>query len=261
MEPIDILENLLMTRGPGGVPGPLHVTAAGSLAGLAEFAAVRWSWWTQHGEDLVRILPRGGGAWERLGSPDQGLLEGFAEERGEVHEVPGLDGGWEPGSPFMLFQERFKTALVQAGAPSRFAFMVLGALNEMASNAAEHATAPVSSVASFEVAGGRWCFSVTDAGCGLLRSLQRNPAYAGLRDEASAVRLAVRDGVSSTGRPSRGNGFTQLFKALAERMCSIRFRSTAAMATWSGSSPVADQLTITVSPPRAGFHVQVEGGL
>jgi hypothetical protein len=261
MDPIDILENVLVTQGPSGVRRPLHVLAAGSLAGLAEFAAVRWFWWTQHGTDLVRVLPGASGSWERLGSPDQGLLEGFAETRGEVHEVPGIDGGWEPGDPFMLFQERFKTALVQAGAPSRFAHMVLGALDEMASNAAEHADAPVSSVASFEVTGGRWCFSVTDVGCGLLRSLQRNPAYAGLPNEASAVRLAVRDGVSSTGKPSRGHGFTQVFKTLADRMCSIRFRSAAAMATWSGSSPLADQLTITVSPPRVGFHVQVEGGL
>src|SRR5262249_4051099 len=153
-EPIDILENVLVTQGPSGVRRPLHVLAAGSLAGLVEFAAVRWFWWTQHCTDLVRVLPGGGGSWEHLGSPDQGLLEAFTEKRGEVHEVPGIDQGWEPGDPFMLFQERFKTALVQAGAPSRFAFMVLGALNEMASNAAQHADAPVSSVASFEVAGG-----------------------------------------------------------------------------------------------------------
>lgn len=261
MEPIDILENVLATQGPSGVRGPLHALATGSLAGLADFAALRWFWWTQHGTDLLRVLPGTSGPWERLGTPDHGLLESFAEARGEVYEVPGIDGGWQPGDPFMLFQERFKTALVQGGAPSRFAFMVLGALNEMASNAAEHANAPVASVASFEVGRGRWCFSVTDVGCGLLRSLRRNPTYAGLPNEASAVRFAVRDGVSSTGNPSRGNGFTQVFKSLADRRCSIRFRSAAAMATWSGSSPVADQLTITVSPPRVGFHVQVEGGL
>jgi hypothetical protein len=226
---------------------------------LAEFAAVRWFWWAEHGADLVRTLPHGDGPWEYLHSPGDGLLEGFTNERGEVHEVPGVNGGWAPGDSFMLFQERFKTALVKAGLPSRFAFMILGALNEMASNAAEHARSPVPSVASFEVASGRWAFSVTDVGCGLLRSLQRNPAYSGLQNEAAAVRLAVREGVSSTGQPSRGHGFTTVFKALADRMCSIRFRSTAAMATWSGSSPAADQLTITVSPPRRGFHVQVEG--
>jgi hypothetical protein len=261
MDAIDVLENVLVARGPSGIRTPLHATAASSLAGLSEFASVRRFWWLQHREDLVRVLPAAQATWERLCSPEEGLVHPFANDHGEIHNVPGVNAGWEPGDPFMRFQERFKTALVRAGAPSTFAFMVLGAFNEMASNAAEHSKALVTSVASYEVMDGRWSFSATDVGCGLLRSLQLNPNYTALADEASAVPLAIQDGVSSTGKSSRGFGFTKVFKVLVDRACSIRFRSAGAAATWSGTSPTASQLTITVSPPRCGFHVQVAGSL
>ena len=261
MDPIDVLDNVLAVQGPGGVRKPLHAAAASSLAGLAEFASVRRSWWTEHHEDLLRVLPDGGAAWEQLRPLGEGLVYPFTAGHGEVHDVPSVEAGWEPGDPFMTFQERFKTSLMKAGAPSAFAFMILGALNEMASNAAEHSDAPVTSVASYEVVDNRWCFSVTDVGCGLLRSLRRNPRYLATSDEASAVRLAVQDGVSSSGKLSRGYGFTQVFKALVDRMCFIRLRSTGAAASWSGTSPAAHQLTITVSPPRTGFHLQVSGSL
>ncbi len=261
MHPIDVLENVLAAQGKGGVRKPLHVVAARSLAGLIEFASVRRFWWAAHGEDLVQELNGQGATWDHLGDLAQGLVTPFRDERGEVHLVPPLLTGWSAGDPFQRFQERFKTALVGAGASSAFAFMVLGAFNEMASNAAEHAVAPVPPVASYELTGGRWSFSVTDVGCGLLRSLQKNPKYAALHDEASAIRLAAQDGVSSTGEQGRGFGFTHVFRALVDRMCAIRFRSVGAVASWSGPAPAAHQLSITVAPPRNGFHLEVGGVL
>jgi anti-sigma regulatory factor (Ser/Thr protein kinase) len=160
----------------------------------------------------------------------------------------------------MLFEERFKTALVRAGATSGLAHGLLGALNEMASNAVEHAEAPVAPVTTYEIRDGQWAFSVTDVGSGVLGSLRRNPKYASVASDVAAVRLAVQDGVSRTGNPSRGRGFAHVFKALVNRMCTIRFRSSGALASWEGTSPAAHQLTLSPSPERAGFHVLVSSG-
>jgi hypothetical protein len=265
MHPIDILETILATNGPAAVRGAIHQEAAeASLAGLAEFAAVRWSWWIARHEDLAAVLPSHGGP--RLNLPALGpdtarLLVTARAREGEVAEVPGLGGGWNAGDPFMLFEERFKTALVTAGATSAFAHNVLGALDEMASNAVEHAGSPLPPVSCYEVTGGAWSFSVTDVGCGVLGSLRRNLSYRALRNDVSALREAVRDGVSCTGKPGRGHGFAYVFKMLVDRNCRIRFRSTAASAAWAGACPAAQCLVLAPAPERCGFHVEVAGDL
>ncbi|MCC7536889.1 MAG: hypothetical protein IT379_11780 [Deltaproteobacteria bacterium] len=235
---------------------PLHVEAAQSLAGLAEFAAVRWSWWARHSVDLVRALP--GGDIVGLRGPDD-LLVAEVFEHGAVHCVPPPGAAWQSGSAFMLFQERFKTVLVGAGADTRFAHALLGALNEMASNAVEYASAPLCPIATYEVRDGSWCFSVTDVGCGVLRTLRRNPSYTNLSDDVDALRLAVQDGISATASPTRGYGFTHVFRALVNRMCAIRLRTVGARAAWSGRSPAAHLLGLSPAPVRDGFHVAVSG--
>ncbi len=258
VHPLDVLDNVLANAGTSGVKKPLHADAsAASLSNLAEFAAIRRSWWHEHRTDLLALLA---GRVEGLGDLNGPLLRPGARENGEVHEIPSGDG-WEPGDSFLMFQERFKTAMVNSGAPSRFAHGVVGALNEMASNAIEYAQSPVPPVATFEVTTHGWSFSVTDVGVGVLATLQRNPSYQSLNSEVRALQTAIRDGVSATAHAGRGFGFTQVFKALADRACTIRFRTVGALATWDGVSPAAQHLKMSPMPKRAGFHVAVSGSL
>lgn len=272
MHPLDVLENLLMYRGPAGVHRALHAEAArASLCGTVEFSAIRWSWWRAHGEDLVHVLPSDLGASGNLALLPQelnrarGLVQEFVPAGGgscgEIHEIPPSPSDWRPGQPFLLFQERFKTALVRGGVASRFAAALACALHEMASNAAEHAASDLPPVASYEIASTTWSFGVTDVGGGIIKSLRRNPAYSALTDDVSAVRLALRDGVSATGQTDRGYGFSSVFRALVNRMCTIRLRSTGAVGTWEGRSPGANLLQLMTAPNRPGFHVCVSGAL
>ncbi len=258
MHPLDVLENVLASVGTSGVKKPLHVEAsAASLSNLAEFAAIRRSWWREHHTDLLDQLQ---GRVEGLEDLDGPLLRAGARGNGEVHEVPGA-GGWEPGDSFLMFQERFKTAMVNAGAPTRFAHGVVGALNEMASNSIEHARSSVTPIATFEVLPNGWSFSVTDLGIGVLATLRSNPSYRSLTNDVAALQTAVKDGVSATADAGRGFGFTQVFKSLADRACTIRFRTVGALATWDGVSPAAQHLMMSPMPNRAGFHVAVSGSL
>jgi hypothetical protein len=259
MHPLDVLDNVLANTGTAGVKKPLHREACeGSLANRAEFAAMRRSWWHTNGVDLLDHLR---GRVDGLGDLTGSLLLVGATDSGEVQDIPTDAAQWEPGAPFLMFQERFKTALVHTGAASPFAHGIVGALNEMASNAVEHARSPVPPVSTFDVLHDRWSFSVTDVGIGVLASLRNNAKYQTLKNEVLALQMAVRDGVSSTTQPGRGFGFAQVFRSLADRACSIRFRTTRALATWEGVSPAAQHLKMTPMPQRVGFHVVVSGAL
>jgi anti-sigma regulatory factor (Ser/Thr protein kinase) len=263
MNPIDIIDRVLAERGPAGIRRPLRKDFLGAtLPTRIELAAIRAHWRQSRGVDLAAELQADREVWEFTDDPHTAWFAGFEVPNGEACAIPPrLSSGWAAGAPFGLFQERFKTALVSAGAPRPFAYGLAGALDEMASNAVEHAGAPVPPVAAYEVRRDGWSFGVTDLGVGLLRTLGRNPKLsADLGDDVAALKSAVRDGVSCTGVPGRGTGFGNMFRALADRGCSIRLRTSGATARWQGISPAAHQLTYLLAPERAGFHVQVEGG-
>jgi hypothetical protein len=258
VHPLDILETVLATKGPAGVNKPLHIQAADlSITNLAEFAAIRRSWWEANGADLASVLT---GDLEGLGALDGELLATRQTEYGEVHSVPTVNG-LDPGDPFSLFQERFKTAMLKGGAQTDFAYGIVGALHEMAGNAIEHAGPNSYPVATFEIRPSSWAFSVTDLGVGVWVTLKRNPSFVAIATDVAALQTAVRDGVSGTGKAGRGFGFTQVFKSLADRSCSIRFRTVGALANWAGVSPAAQRLELSPMPARRGFHVAVSGSL
>jgi len=274
MHSIDTLEFVLAERGPAGLQAVSGLSAVEApLSTAIEIAAVRWGRWRETGEDIAPALPlhsaiaewgtllsaQSGSALFSLLGVQVGPAAFPAVADGEVCDVPADRKEWEAGRPFILFQERFKTALRQHGVPSELAHALLGAFSEMASNAAEHAAAPIPAVASFQTSPDRWCFSVTDVGCGVVESLRRNPAYATVPDARTALPLALQHGVSGTGKPGRGTGFTTLFKALIDRRCTVRFRSAGVAAACTATSPTAATLAFLVLPPRTGFHVAVTG--
>lgn len=101
---------------------------------------------------------------------------------------------------------------VDAGLP------VFRACGELISNAIEHGDSATGAFVAAQTHTGKTTggiprieFAVCDNGVGVLDSLRRNPAFAGLADDAQAVRTALRKGVSGAGK-HRGNGLYQVIR-------------------------------------------------
>ena len=265
MHPIDKLEHVLGTSGPSAITRR-HVEALrGAPSTAIEFAAVRWWHWLNTGDDLLRILPISDEMqasvmkyFYPLGRDEvKGLLRPMWTETWSIHPIPTSTAGWDPGTGYLRFESRFKRLLLENGLSEPFALRIVASFSEMAANAAEHSLSPVAPVACFQVGSKGWEFSVTDVGCGMLGSIRRNRLYATVQHDVDALKLALCDGVSCTGDKMRGRGFSTLFKALVDRNCVLRFRSSESAAHWSGHGPSMQSLSLTVLPRRIGFHVCV----
>jgi hypothetical protein len=275
LHPFDRLETVLYRSGGAGAVREHDPVLDRDLGAAAEFLSLRWLWWRDHHEDLFEIIP-GLDEWSALNllrhlasryelaqprarrkPPPGPWSRGWA---GAYQLSPLGTKDWQPGGAFALFQERFQVELRKAGAERLFSYALAGALEEMASNAVEHAIAPIAPVACFEVTSGAWQFAVTDVGRGALSSIRDNPAYAALATETDALQLVLQEGVSRTGEIGRGRGFSRVFKALVDRRAGLRFRSGGAAAHWTGESPTAQKIRFQGLPlSRAGFHVRVAG--
>lgn len=251
---------------------------ARGVTSASEFLGLRWFWWHISRQDLLKILPDVG-SWTAL----QSLLTcisccAMAVQPGCIPQrngsAPRLMGGygacelptalekWGSDGPFSALEGKFHESLVEGGVPRKLALAFVGAFYEMASNAVEHANSPVEPVASFEVNRRYWSFGITDVGRGVLGSIRENPCFAALEHESDALETIMRDGVSRTGEPGRGRGFSQVFKAFVDRRSRLRFRSGSAVASWEGKSPTAQEIAIDVLPvSRFGFHIGVAGPL
>lgn len=177
-----------------------------------------------------------------------------------ITPVP-LEAGWIPGSNFNFLLERYWSALVTIGLPRDFAYSILGAFFEIASNAIEHSESRPAPLAAFFAGENGWRLSVSDIGIGVLASLRRNPAFHNLRTSAKALRYALAAGTSRHTEPGRGQGFSTVFKALADRKVAIRIRSGSAFASWTGTSPTDQNLKIHSLPLSRlqGFHIALSG--
>lgn len=245
------------------------------LPTAGEFMSLRWIWWQRHRTDLLNEIPGLGSLpiirrfqelardFEVLMPSTQGRSLSKPRTLGHsgVYELPPPGSAqWEPGGSFVSFQETFRAALRGEGVDQHYSDALTGAVAEMASNAVEHADSPVPPIASFEVANRAWSFGVTDVGRGALASIQENPLYADLEGEVEALELILQEGVSRTGKPGRGKGFTEVFKALVDRRAILRFRSGGATSLWEGESPTAQTIHFQGLPfRRQGFHVRVGG--
>lgn len=252
-----------------------------SLGGLdlpdaIEFSALRWSWWHDRHEDLLaERLPDLVESWPALrylqtSSQQLELLSPFNTRRLGAHRrngalgilelpIPGKE--WGPGGEVLFFQDRFKSALIEAGMEAPFARALTAALKELASNAVEHAASPVAPLACYEISGQSWAIAVTDVGRGVLASLRENPLYESLVSHTKALELALSPGVSRFyNEAGHGNGFLRVFKALVDRRAALRFRSGGAAAHWEGVSPTNQEIVFKGRPlSRKGFHIRVAG--
>lgn len=86
-------------------------------------------------------------------------------------------------------------------------------VGELLENAVEHANSPTPTFAAAQVypTSRRLALGVADAGIGIRAHLTRNPRYASLKVDSTAIRWAMKPGVSGTSE-SRGNGLDNLVK-------------------------------------------------
>lgn len=274
LHPLDRLEAVL--RHPDQLKAwTVDQSEIEDLPTAAEFMSLRWIWWQRHQADLLTEIPSLDSLpiLRRFQALAQGstvlipatevrpIPEPLPFGNSGVYELPPLTSkNWEPGGSFVRFQENFRAALRGARVDQHYSDALAGAVAEMASNAVEHADSPVPPIASFEVTSRTWSFGVTDVGRGALASIRENPAYGDLEGEVEALELILQEGVSRTGRPERGLGFTTVFKALVDRRATLRFRSGGATSLWEGESPTAQTIHFQGLPfRRQGFHVRVAG--
>ena len=126
-------------------------------------------------------------------------------------------------------------AMLAVGMPPGFVAGFVGALGEMESNIHEHSGAVDTGIMAFSVTESHAEWIVADRGRGVLSGL--NATYPSMNDASVALRFALTDGASRYRTKGRGNGFRQLFKALAARRASLRFRSDDQLLTIEGVTP------------------------
>jgi hypothetical protein len=132
------------------------------------------------------------------------------------------------------------------------------AMQEMESNIYEHSDAPSTGLLAFRAAPDVFEFVVLDQGIGLLESLKRCEAYAGMTHHGKALEMALADGTSRFGaEANRGHGFRPIFLGLANLRGSLRFRSGDYALTMDGTSPNLTTAHVAQKPPVKGFFASI----
>ncbi|MGO8455448.1 hypothetical protein ACC779_37095 [Rhizobium ruizarguesonis] len=103
---------------------------------------------------------------------------------------------------------------------------LMGAMVELQDNIYEHSGAPETGLVAYAVTRNSFEFVVADRGVGVLKTLRQNSRYSAIPDAGAALQEVIKDGVSRfPSETGRGQGFSQLFRALVGRNAELRFRS------------------------------------
>jgi anti-sigma regulatory factor (Ser/Thr protein kinase) len=146
-------------------------------------------------------------------------------------------------------------AMLNIGMPSAFIAGLVGALGEMESNIHEHSGAAATGIMAYSVTEERVEWIVADRGTGILSGL--NASYPRMTDAGEALKFALSDGGSRLRIKGRGLGFRELFKALAARRASLRFRSDDQLLTIKGVLPDLSRARLQQRAHVPGFSVRV----
>lgn len=153
--------------------------------------------------------------------------------------------------------QRALIAINRTPLPRDAAAQVVSALEELASNIQEHSEDVATGIVGFEVQDRFLGIYASDNGIGVLSSLRRNVEYAGLEDSGAALRLALKEGVSSSTEPGRGLGFRPIFVGLASLCAFLRFRSGDSLLEINGFGGGRPTQDLFERAHAIGFHVFV----
>lgn len=245
----ELLDDLLLAHERGratgirAVPGP----SLGSVVELMRFAE-------EHGDQIAYLPTEETDAIRRCLRTRRpvylnGESTGFIAARREAYKDS--DTWWD------AFQLAMHKANIASGFPRAFSRGLVGALGEMQGNVHDHSNAVDTGVIAYRVTSDSVEWVVADRGIGVLKGLQ-DGAYPSLRDAGDALKIALADGGSRFGsRTGRGYGFRELFKALATRQGTLRFRSDDQLLTIAGVSPSLSRARLQQRARVPGFSVTV----
>jgi hypothetical protein len=237
-----------------------------SLEGAFELACA-WSTWRQlRSTRVLRWIEEGARSGDRKLARAIAALEAAPQDAPGPHEAPRCEIRSTPKPQedplaWNLFLQRFRRSVVQNGGFSGIrADGLTKSLHEMADNVLQHAGAKAiasGGVVGYEINAGRATYAVADQGCGLLASLHRHPRWRSVTDAENALIAAVRDGASERSGRNDGEGFREIYRALADEWGVLRFRTgDAALVYWTVVGGSVRQ-RYAGRPPMPGFQLAV----
>ena len=145
-----------------------------------------------------------------------------------------------------------------SGLSAKVSGQLIAAMRELENNVHEHSDSPETGILAYHAEPSIFEFVVADHGIGILRSLRRCSAYATLQDEGTALKAALKDGVSRYERNSRhGYGFRPIFIGLMNLHGELRFRSGDHAVTMEAISPTLAKSIVIQKVPIDGFFANV----
>ena len=148
-------------------------------------------------------------------------------------------------------------ALRTAGVPDVAALRLSGALFELLDNVDEHAGDNATCLAGYAVEGNEATLCVADTGIGVHAGFRSANALPMPKDAGEALRWAVLEHRSRTGRPDRGTGFETVVNAFRSLDASMRVRSDDASLELVQQGSDADAL-VRKQGHLSGFVVSVQ---
>jgi hypothetical protein len=135
---------------------------------------------------------------------------------------------------------------------------LVAAMEELENNIHEHSDASDTGILAFRATEAVFEVVAADRGIGILRSLQRCAAFAGLADHGKAIQAALSDGTSRFGNDGRrGHGFRPIFVGLANLRGALRFRSGDHALLIDGTSPDLATAQLAQKPVIDGFLASI----
>lgn len=129
------------------------------------------------------------------------------------------DAKWE------AFLKRVENAGLRAGLEKILAASLAATLGEMVENIICHSETTETGIAGYRWTQNEFEYVVTDAGIGVMKSLQQHPDYQWIKDSSQALKTAIKNGETKFGKNTRhGTGFNLLLN-IAKRNGYLRFRS------------------------------------
>jgi len=196
-----------------------------------------------------------GQAWDRSDTTEYNVFEA---RQFEFKKIDSKTWGSDEEN-WNLFEQRFLSGLRNVGFGSEFAHSVLRVFHEMAENVTQHGNCKnglVEGLAGYHVEPGRFSFSVGDLGRGFLRSLQESSSWSQLETSKDALKAVIYEGASRRFGQGEGEGFKQLWKALANHGALVRIRSGNSVASIRPTS-TGKEVEISTIFESPGSHISV----
>lgn len=165
----------------------------------------------------------------------------------------------QTGTSFQLVQERFVRSLKGIELDVNLAYAFAGAFAEMTDNVIQHSAvrpAAFEGLAGYHVGMDYFSFSVIDIGRGILNSLQSSTRWAHLKSHDEALFAATCENASSRPGHIHGDGFKELFRAMADRKCRLRFRTGDAVLELKDAGDKREAVHVS-SAPLQGFQMAI----